>query len=286
MTVRPRRRRTVALFGTLAALAALVAAPATTASADIAQPRPTHAALLAGITRPGQARMGWSLQGSAGSPVSSLTSVAASLAVTQTPGIDVSSWQGNVNWPAQWAAGNKFAYVKATEGTGYHNPYFAQQYNGSYTVGMVRGAYHFALPDKSSGAVQADAFVNNGGRWSADGKTLPGVLDIEYNPYGATCYGLSPTAMTTWISDFVNRYRARTGRYPVIYTTLGWWTSCTGNTSKFSTTSPLWIARYASTPGTLPAGYLYYTFWQYSAGTLDHDYFNGSLARLKALALG
>ena len=42
--------------------------------------------------------------------------------------------------------GVRFAYVKATEGRTYRNPYFAQQYNGSYNVGMIRGAYHFALP--------------------------------------------------------------------------------------------------------------------------------------------
>jgi hypothetical protein len=50
--------------------------------------------------------------------------------VTQTPGMDVSSHQGAVNWSTAWANGAKFAYVKATEGTTYQNPDFAQQYNG------------------------------------------------------------------------------------------------------------------------------------------------------------
>ena len=48
---------------------------------------------------------------------------------------------------------------------------------------MVRGAYHFANPRTSSGADQARYFVQNGGAWTADGKTLPGLLDIEFNPY-------------------------------------------------------------------------------------------------------
>ena len=90
------------------------------------------------------------------------------------PGIDVSNWQGSVDWTAQWNAGKRFAYVKATEGTGYTSPSFAQQYNGSYNVGMVRGSYHFALPNTSSGATQANYFVDHGGGWSADGKTLQG----------------------------------------------------------------------------------------------------------------
>ena len=62
---------------------------------------------------------------------------------------------------------------------------------------MVRGAYHFANPRTSSGADQARYFVQNGGAWTADGKTLPGLLDIEFNPYpayGNTCYNMTPGA--------------------------------------------------------------------------------------------
>lgn len=95
-------------------------------------------------------------------------------AVAQTPGMDVSSHQGAVNWATAWANGAKFAYVKATEGTAFVNPDFAAQYDGSYQAGLIRGAYHFALPDVSSGAAQASYFVANGGGWSADGRTLPG----------------------------------------------------------------------------------------------------------------
>ncbi|MFC8272608.1 lysozyme [Streptomyces sp. NPDC057271] len=209
--------------------------------------------------------------------------------VAQTEGVDVSSHQGNVAWSTLWNSGVKWAYVKATEGTYYKNPYFAQQYNGSYNVGMIRGAYHFATPDTTTGTAQADYFVNNGGGWSRDGKTLPGALDIEWNPYGATCYGKSQSAMVTWIRDFLNRYKARTGRDAVIYTATSWWTQCTGNYAGFGASNPLWIARYASTVGTLPAGWPYYTMWQYtSTGPTvgDHNRFNGDLSRVKALANG
>ncbi len=123
-------------------------------------------------------------------------------------GIDVSGHQGNVDWAYYWGQGKRFAWVKATEGTYYTNPYFAQQYNGSYNQGFIRGAYHFATPNMSSGADQANYFSDHGGGWSADGKTLPGALDMEYNPYGDTCYGLSPSEMTAWIKDFSDTYRA------------------------------------------------------------------------------
>ncbi|MCT2591799.1 lysozyme [Streptomyces sp. N2-109] len=209
-----------------------------------------------------------------------------SLAAT-VEGVDVASHQGNVNWSSLWNSGVRWAYAKATEGTYYENPYFAQQYNGSYNVGMIRGAYHFANPSDSSGAAQANFFASNGGGWSKDGKTLPGVLDIEYNPYGATCYGKSDAAMVSWIRDFTTTYKARTGRDAVIYTTTNWWSQCTGNNSSFGNTNPLWIARYASSPGTLPNGWGFHTFWQYtSTGPIvgDHNVFNGSYDRLKVLA--
>ena len=158
-----------------------------------------------------------------------LASAAPAQAATATLGLDVSSYQGSVNWSGQYSAGARFAYVKATEGTYYTNPSFAQQYNGSYNAGMIRGSYHFATPNTTSGATQANYFVANGGGWSKDGKTLPGALDIEYNPYGAECYGLSQSAMRSWISSFITQYHTKTGRWAVIYTTTDWWTTCTGN---------------------------------------------------------
>lgn len=208
---------------------------------------------------------------------------------TQTEGVDVSSHQGNVAWPTLWNSGVRWAYAKATEGTYYTNPYHSQQYDGSYDVGMIRGAYHFATPDTASGAAQADYFVDRGGAWSADGRTLPGVLDIEWNPYGDACYGKSPTAMVSWIRDFLDQYRARTGRDAVLYTATSWWTQCTGNYAGFAPTTPLWIARYASTAGELPAGWSAYTMWQYtSTGPTvgDHDRFNGTPDLLRTFAAG
>ncbi|KAL7277597.1 glycoside hydrolase family 25 protein [Trametes coccinea BRFM310] len=204
-------------------------------------------------------------------------------------GIDVSAYQPNINWSTVKANGISFAYIKATEGTTYTNPDFSSQYTGATNAGLIRGGYHFAHPDSSSGATQAKYFLAHGGGWTSDGITLPGALDIEYNPSGAECYGLSASAMVSWIKDFSNTYHSSTGVYPVIYTTTDWWTTCTGNSAAFASTNPLWIARYASSIGTLPAGWSYTTFWQYAdsgPNPGDQDEFNGSMAGLKQLALG
>ncbi|GAA4482356.1 lysozyme [Actinoallomurus oryzae] len=236
------------------------------------------------ITHPDQDHMGWSLAARSGSTAPGTVTPA----VSGLPGLDVSSYQGNVNWTTVKNNGAKFAYIKATESTSYTNPYFSQQYVGSYNVGLIRGAYHFATPNTSSGAAQADYFASHGGAWSADHHTLPGALDIEYNPYGSTCYGLSQASMRSWIHAFVNEYHSRTGRWAVIYSTLDWWKTCTGNSdTTFANNDPLWIARYSSSAGTLPAGWGFYTFWQHAdSGTFpgDQDVFNGTAARLLALA--
>ena len=204
------------------------------------------------------------------------------------PGLDVSAWDGAVDWPSAAADGAAFAYVKATEGVGYVSDTFAAQYGGAAAQGLLHGAYHFALPDRSDGGTQADYFVDHGGGWTADGSTLPGVLDIEYNPYGPTCYGLGQSAMVNWIGQFRGEYLARTGRYPVIYAGLNWWTECTGDYAGF-TADPLWTAHYAATVGTLPAGWSGYTIWQYAdSGTFpgDQDVFAGNPADLRSFSAG
>ena len=220
----------------------------------------------------------------------SRASVASSnLAVVQTPGLDVSSWQGNVNWSSVAANGAKFAYVKATEGTYYTNPYFSQQYTGAYYAGLVHGAYHFATPDTSTGAAQADYFVNHGGGWSKDGKTFPGMRDIEWDPYGSACYGLTRSQMAGWISSFVNRYHYRTSRWPMIYTANAWWTQCVGTAGTWSTNDPLMVACYCSSPGTLPYNWPYETIWQWADRGVfpgDQDRFNGDMTRVRAMAYG
>jgi len=201
-------------------------------------------------------------------------------------GIDVASYQGNVDWASYYNQGKRFVWTKATESTSYTNPYFAQQYNGSYNAGFIRGAYHFATPDTAGGTAQANYFVDHGGGWSRDGKTLPGALDMEYNPYGATCYGFSQAGMAAWVRAFHDQYAARTGRYPVIYTSQSWWNQCVGSAQTFGSTVPLWTARYATSAGGLPTGWSYYTVWQYTSTPLDQDTFNGAYDRLQALANG
>jgi GH25 family lysozyme M1 (1,4-beta-N-acetylmuramidase) len=274
------RRRSSYLIAAAASLTVLGLAPAHTASA--ADGPSTPAAIL---LQDDAHHAGSGLPARTADPAAATPALAGTLR-----GLDVSAYQGNVNWSTVAANGASFALVKATESTNYVSGSFTQQYNGSAAAGLVRGAYHFAHPNASTGAVQADYFVNHGGGWMSDGKTLPGALDIEYNPgTGGTCYGLTHSGMINWITSFNTQYHARTGRYPIIYSTTDWWTTCTGNYSGFAATDPLWIANYGSAPSPLPNGWSTYTIWQTaSSGPFpgDQDLFNGTADDLRTFALG
>ena len=93
---------------------------------------------------------------------------------------------------------------------------------------------------------------------SGDGITLPGMLDLESGTSEgyAECWGLSASAMVSWISDFVTEYHTKTTRYPVIYTSPSWWEDCTGNSNAFVDLCPLDMAEWASSMGAAPGGEL------------------------------
>jgi GH25 family lysozyme M1 (1,4-beta-N-acetylmuramidase) len=200
-------------------------------------------------------------------------------------GVDVASYQPGFDWPAAAGQGISFAYVKATQGVTYRNPLFAEQYNGAYQAGMIRGAYHYARPDRSGGAAQAEYFVQNGGGWSRDARTLPGALDLENTAGTDFCYGRTTTEMRDWVRDFVNRYHDLTGRWAVLYTRTSWWDPCLGQDGSFAANSPLWLAHPGTTPGPIPAGWGTYSFWQRGLWNgVDFDTWNGSYEQLRVLA--
>ncbi|KAL9081745.1 MAG: hypothetical protein Q9159_007078 [Coniocarpon cinnabarinum] len=157
--------------------------------------------------------------------VLTLASVATALPLArraEVQGFDISHYQPNVDFEAAYSSGARFVIIKATESTSYIDTSFSDHYTGATKANLIRGPYHFAHPDDSSGAEQANYFVAHGGGWSSDGMTLPGMLDIEYNPSGSTCYGLSESAVVKWIQDFVDTYHSKTTRWPMIYSTNDW----------------------------------------------------------------
>ncbi len=206
-------------------------------------------------------------------------------------GIDVSAFQGQVDWAAVAAGGARFAYLRASEQDGIPDAYFPANYAGAKENGLLAGAYHRARPGLSSGRAQADVLVDAAG-YLDDGRTLPPMLDIEWprSDWAGldACYNMTPSQLSAWIRDFVNEVAARTGRLAMIYTNTNWWRPCTNNDASFGG-NPLFIASYTATPPPLPAGWRTWSLWQYAdSGALpgDQDVFNGDAAGLRRLVTG
>jgi len=212
--------------------------------------------------------------GAAGVASPSLAPAAAAASST-VRGVDIASYQhvngAAIGWSKVAAAGYKFVAIKATEGNYYANPYRASDLSGAEAAKLSVIAYHFAIPNVSGGAAQADYAI--AGAKDKSGKVAPVGLDIEYDPYSATdgtneCYGLSRAAMTSWVTAFSGEVRRKTGRLPILYTTADWWNTCAA--SKTLVQDPLWVAAYttaASPP--LPVGWSTWAIWQYtSVGTV------------------
>src|SRR5438105_15914521 len=136
---------------------------------------------------------------------------------TMTSGIDVSHWQGSVNWAAVKSAGVVFAFAKATESTSNTDAQFAANWAGMQGAGLLRGAYHFFHTSQDA-ASQANFFLSvvnsNGGFLPGD---LPPVLDFEQASLDqAMSVAAVQSAITTWLQTVA----AKIGVKPMIYNNL------------------------------------------------------------------
>jgi lysozyme len=215
--------------------------------------------------------------------VGSMIGATASRAEAQLNGIDVSSYQGTVNWTSVKNAGYSFGFAKATEGTTYTDADFSKNWANMKSAGLIRGAYHYGHPSISATA-QAQYFVNaiNAAGGYNDTSSLQLVLDLEDND------GLSSSEVWTWVQAFMAEIKSLTGKPGIIYTGYYFWVDDVGNPDN-NLDCPLWIADYGVSSPMVPAAWSTWTFWQYSdsgsvpgvSGDVDLDYFNGSLTVLK-----
>jgi lysozyme len=202
-------------------------------------------------------------------------------------GIDVSHYQGTVDWFALKSSGASFAFAKATEGLNVTDAQFATNWRAIKQAGLFRGAYHFGRPgsDPDAQALHFHSVVDELG-WG----DLPPVLDVE------TDDGHPPASVLSWVLRFVARAEALFSR-PVMIYTGGFWRHTLGDPSVgVLATRPLWLANYRDGAPLLPRTWSAWTFWQYTDGVFgnpgpapgvtgpcDRDRFVGDLAALSAL---
>ncbi|WP_233576353.1 GH25 family lysozyme [Saccharopolyspora rhizosphaerae] len=204
-------------------------------------------------------------------------------------GIDVSNHNGKIDWGKVAADGKKFTFVLATDGTGFTNPRYNEQYHGAKDAGLIAGAYHFARPSSSSAEEQAERFLATAD-YQADGKTLPPVLDLEVAPKAGGCYGMSVEQMQQWTTTFNTKVKERTGKDAIIYANPSFWKECMGGTDAFDDHA-LWLASYGVESPSVPGGFGDWDFWQYTSKgevpgistNTDLNQYKEGLARLERL---
>ncbi len=135
----------------------------------------------------------------------------------QVHGIDVSKWQGEIDWRAVKAAGTKFAFIKATEGGDHIDDRFLQNWNAAKAADVPRAAYHFVYWCRLA-SEQASWFKQNVPR---DPDALPPVLDLEWNSHSKTCpQRIGRELALEKIRLLLREMEAHTGKRPVIYTDI------------------------------------------------------------------
>jgi GH25 family lysozyme M1 (1,4-beta-N-acetylmuramidase) len=240
------------------------------------------AALLLVATVPASAGSGDGFTGISGEAARATGEVQRTPRAGSTlPGIDVSHWQGTIDWQRVAEAGTTFAFMKATEDTWYVDPTFTTNRAGARANGIRVGAYHFAQPDPGPGDAKKEArwFVRHAQPQAGD--LLP-VLDIE------TSGGLDPDELMAWSKRWVSEVRRLTGVRPLVYTSpYGWRERFDDSDELARWGSPLWVAHWGVSSPTLPAGNWGgrgWTVWQYTAegrvagirGDVDRDVLNGT----------
>jgi len=132
-------------------------------------------------------------------------------------GIDVSKWNGDVDWRQVRKSGVSFAFIKATEGKDRIDPRFHEYWQGARAAGLPHAPYHFYY-FCSSADEQADWFIQNVPRESIH---LPPVIDVEWNPSSPTCR-FRPDAATvrSEMQRFMQRIEAHYGKQAIIYTSV------------------------------------------------------------------
>ena len=220
---------------------------------------------------------------------------------TKAMGIDVSRFQGVIDWPRVAGSGIRFAFVQASRGSGADctvkpahcgpDPFFATNRLAAESAGIRVGAYHRAFASggtvadaRADAIAEADVFLAQVGSLQR-GELVP-VLDAE-SPFT----GMTATSLRTWIRVWVKRVGRHLGRKPMIYTNATSW-AATGNTAEFAKARyPLWVAEWGVSRPTVPANNWAgrgYAVWQFTSsgsvpgisGRVDRDRLGKGLAKI------
>lgn len=200
-------------------------------------------------------------------------------------GVDVSHYQGVIDWAKVKQAGISFAFVKATEGESVADNMFARNAIGAGESGLAVGAYHFCRAgDTAAAKREANYFVSVVERSAGFAKlALPPVLDIE------TANGASAAAITAVCRTWLETVKQLTGRDGLLYTYASFADDYLDDTLA---EYPLWLANYNVNQPADRAGWTRWTYLQYTdagqvagiSGPVDRNEFEGTVDQLPTLS--
>lgn len=193
-------------------------------------------------------------------------------------GIDVSHYQGRINWDSLKSADFpvKFVFIRASAGKDGVDSEYSRNWDKAGKYGFVRGAYHYYRPNENS-LKQAENFIKNVKLQKGD---LPPVLDIETIPSEQSMDSLK-SGLKRWLDKVESHY----GMQPVIYSGESFYTDFLREEFEGY---ELWIANYSFFEDEIRPEWL---FWQFTdkavlkgiEGNVDVNIFNGNTVQLKGM---
>ena len=193
-------------------------------------------------------------------------------------GIDVSAYQGRIDWPEVARNRVRFAFIKASEGGTLRDARFVRNWREARKAGVLRGAYHYFQPNRD-GLLQANLFVRTVPLAPGD---LPPVLDVE----AANFHDVA--VLRREVARWLRLVEAHYGVRPILYSNHSFYRRhLAGHFDEY----PLWLAHYeVARPALARSKWI---IWQHSdeayvpgiRGVVDFNVFQGSFAALQALRM-
>ena len=193
-------------------------------------------------------------------------------------GIDVSKFQGDIDWNAVARSGVKFAWIKATEGGDRADARFQANWDGAKAAGVAHGAYHFVYWCRAP--MEEMAFFEQNAPVEED--ALPPVLDVEATPTSPTCHRhLTRDGAVADMKVMLDEMERHYGKRPIIYTTVDFYEAILSDGALMD--YPIWVRSTKHNPA-VKYGSRAWAFWQYQSdgqtpginGNVDRDVFYGT----------
>ncbi len=168
-------------------------------------------------------------------------------------GIDVSEYQGTINYNLVRDSGIEIVYIRSSEGTNFIDPYFRENYNNAKAAGLKVGFYHYVTSRSPSEAIiEADYFAS-----VINGTSPDCLLAMDFEYFG----GLTPYDVNAISRAFLERLEEVTGKRAIVYSDA----YNAGNIFDSSLSGyPLWIAEYGVNEPELYRNWSSWTGFQYS----------------------